>query len=287
MLNMSIKILAPAKINIGLKVFRKNQGEEYHKIESVFQTVNLFDELEVELIEGTDFCKVECDSFELPKSNTFTKTYESFVKKTGKNTSVCVFVKKHIPAGGGLGGGSSDGAYFLKALAELNNIDLTRELAFSVASEVGSDVFFFLGLKNGVGSALVSGRGEIVREIDSRKLNVVLIFPNVFSSTKEAYELIDEAYSKSSLIEEYLDFDKYEENYREGISKWKFKNTFTSVLSLKYPKIAEAMSDLENVGSTFTDMTGSGSVVFGVFETEESAKNAISKLDNKWRCVFA
>lgn len=292
---MSIKILAPAKINIGLRVFEKSFDSVYHNLESIFQTIDFCDELEVEFIDSSSGeCEFLCDSMVLPEINTITKTFDSFAKITGKNKSVRVKLTKRIPSGGGLGGGSSDSASFLRALAKLNDVELTENLAKSVASEVGSDVFFFLGLKNGFGAALVSGRGEVVQEIASRKLYFVLILPDVFSSTKEAYGLLDEFYESlksnsgfDKFSSEYLDYSKYEENYRGDIRNWNFVNSFTSVLVGKYGIIGEAISDLKKVGASFSDMSGSGSTVFGVFEDFDSATKAVSSLKSKWNCVLA
>ena len=294
---MPLKILSPAKINIGLRVCPKNsEYGDFHKIESIFQTVNLFDEIEAEFSDENDSdCIVECDSLVLPKENTLTKTFHAFRKNAGicDSRSVKVRLTKRIPSGGGLGGGSSNAAYFLKLLSELYGVALTRELAFSVAEQVGSDVFFFLGLQNGFGAALVSGRGEKVSEIECRKLNLILIFPDVFSSTKEAYSLVDEFYeSDESALSGYIDFDDYEKLYRADFSEWSkenlgFKNSFTSVLEKKYPLISDAILDLKNSGAVFADMTGSGSVVFGVFDDEKSRSDAMEKLCKKWKCVFA
>ncbi len=301
---MSVKTLAPAKINIGLQVFPKSvEYDGFHKIESIFQTVDLFDELDVDFSDaGKGICQVVCPSMDLPKENTLTRTFDSFrrlssIDENADDRSVRVFLKKRIPSGGGLGGGSSDAAFFLKALAELYGIELTRELAFSVAGDVGSDVFFFLGLKNGSGSALVAGRGEKVDEIECRKLKFLLVFPDVFSSTKEAYSLLDKSYETfenagGNVISTFLPFSDFEGLYRKDLSIWGhekygFKNSFTSVMVEKYPLIGDAILDLKKEGAVFSDMSGSGSTVFGVFEDDASAKNALSALKLKWKCVLA
>lgn len=297
---MFMKILSPAKINIGLRVYPKNsEYGSFHKIESIFQTVNLFDEIEAEFSdENTSSCNVECDSLVLPKENTLTKTFDAFRKNACilDSRSVNVKLTKRIPSGGGLGGGSSNAAFFLKLLSRLYDVELTRELAFSVAEEVGSDVFFFLGLKNGAGAALVSGRGEKVKEIESRKLNLVLVFPDVFSSTKEAYSLVDESYATlENALSGYIDFADYERLYNSDLSEWSknenegcgFKNSFTPVMEKKYPLILDAIRDLKNAGAVFADMTGSGSVVFGVFRDEKSSCLALETLCKKWKCVSA
>lgn len=298
---MSVRILSPAKINIGLQVYPKS-GEYagFHKIESIFQTVELFDELFVEFSDdGMGRCVVSCDSMKLPAENTLTKTFDSFRKFASVNDgrSVSVSIVKRIPSGGGLGGGSSNAAFFLKALSGMYGVPLTRELSFSVAGEVGSDVFFFLGLKDGTGAALVGGRGERVSEIECRKLWFVLVFPDVFSSTKEAYSLLDRSYgileeSGESAVSDFLPFGEFEGLYRKDVSLWGsgglgFKNSFTSVMLEVHPKIKDAISDLRETGAAFSDMSGSGSTVFGVFGDVDSAKNAVASLGSKWKCVLA
>ncbi len=298
---MSVKVLAPAKINIGLQVFPKSaEYEGFHRIESLFQTVGLFDELEVGFSDVRNGgCEVLCPSMSLPKENTLTKTFDSFRKFSSidDDRSVVVSIKKRIPAGGGLGGGSSDSAFFLKSLAELYGVELTRDLAFSVAGDVGSDVFFFLALKEGFGSALVGGRGEKVREVGCRKLKFLLVFPNVFSSTKEAYFLLDKSYEAfenggGDVRSAFVPFSDFEGLYGGNVSLWSdgkrgFKNSFTPVMVEKYPAIGEAILDLKGAGAVFADMSGSGSTVFGVFEDASSAEKAQSALCSKWNCVLA
>lgn len=287
MMDVSVRIFAPAKINVGLRVLGKKEGDTYHGIESIFQTVGLCDEIEVGLVPGRGQCSVSCDAMSLPEDNTITRTYRSFVGLTGCGDSVSVSIKKRIPAGGGLGGGSSDAASFLRALADLNGISLDSVLSDAVAGDVGSDVFFFLGLRSGFGAALVSGRGEVVREIRARDLHVVLVLPDVFSSTKEAYSLLDREYGEEGDVGGYIDFESYEDEYNGAVRGWRFRNSFTRVLSAVHPEIGEAVGALLESGAEFADMSGSGSSVFGVFSSRETASSAASALGRRWRCVLA
>lgn len=289
--NMSgdIFVKAPAKVNIGLKVLER-RADGYHDIESIFQTVDLYDELKVCLIPEENVCRILCEDMQLPESNTLTKTYEAFCAATGKKTGVQVSLKKRIPSGGGLGGGSSDAAYFLVALAELNHLELTESLKDEVASKVGSDVFFFLHCnvdpKKG-GCALVSGRGEVVQPIDPRAdLYFLLIFPDVHSSTKEAYSLVDDAYKAGCEIS-CPPFEELKSLYSKPVEEWDFANSFTPALVNKYPVIGDALKDIKECGADWAEMSGSGATVFGVFKTELAAKNAVLKCQKKWKCVIA
>lgn len=282
-----IALCAEAKVNIGLKVLPK-RDDGFHNIESIFQTVPLSDELEVMLLEDkNEECVVECEEMVLPENNTLASAYKAFNALTGNKNSIKVVLKKKIPSGGGLGGGSSDGAALLKALCELKKVTLTDELADSVASKVGSDVFFFLHCyKNGskTGCAVVTGRGEVVKPISPRNdLHFVMIFPEVHSSTKEAYGLVDMDIASGKTVE-CPDLKDLEKMYNENPENWKFKNTFTPPLSEKYPLIATALEDIRKQGALWAEMSGSGSTVFGVFSSIIEADKAFNNLNKKWNC---
>ena len=282
-----VQIKAPAKVNIGLNVLRK-RADGFHNIESIFQTVDFADELLIHRVPQRG-CTVRCAQLALPSQNTLTATYEAFCAETHCDFGVEVDVQKQIPAGGGLGGGSSNGAALLKGLCELSDTKLTAQLADSVAEKVGSDVFFFLHCgfyEKGRGAALVSGRGEVVQAIEPRgDLSIVLIFSGVSSSTKEAYSLVDEAYERGSEVH-CPHFSELKSLYYSLVGAWKFANTFTPVLVERYPVIGAALQDLKKYGADWADMSGSGSTVFGVFESKASAKQAFLMCQKKWKCVL-
>ncbi|MDE6706145.1 MAG: 4-(cytidine 5'-diphospho)-2-C-methyl-D-erythritol kinase [Treponemataceae bacterium] len=279
-------IRAPAKVNIGLRVLPE-RGDGFHGIESIFQTVDVCDELTVSPLAEKNRCVVECDTAVLPACNTLTATYAAFCQLTGCDAGVHVCLRKRIPMGGGLGGGSSDAAAFLRALAKVHDVPLTDDLADAVAGQVGSDVFFFLHCgKDGTGAALVSGRGDLVRSIAPRTdVHFVLVFPDVHSSTKEAYRLVDEDIRAGNVVS-CPDFSAYEAIYRRSVSHWTFANSFTAPLEKKYPVIAQALADIKKSGAVWSDMTGSGAVVFGVYEAAEASKEAFAKLNRTWRSCF-
>ena len=270
-----ISVSAPAKINVGLKVLPV-RDDGFHSIESIFQTVGLYDELTVKLIDGFGRCEVSCADIVLPKKNTVESAYKAFSEVCGKIKSVSVFLKKGIPSGGGLGGGSSDAAAFVRALEKLNDVKLSDNELDSIAAKVGSDVFFFLHAASG--AAIVTGRGEIVRHIKRRNdLTFLLVFPHVSSSTKEAYDLIDEFYSSGcSMV--FPEVVRLEEIYNSPLNKWTFKNSFTAVLKSKYAEIGNALTELSNVNAPYYEMSGSGSTLFGVFYSVGEAQAAAEKL---------
>lgn len=287
-MSFDVIVNAPAKVNIGLKVLRR-RADGFHNIESIFQTIDFCDELRVRRIPQRE-CVVSCVQMRLPLENTLTKTYSAFLAQTGIDFGVEIGLNKVLPAGGGLGGGSSDGAALLQGLSLLSGIPLTGELADSVAGKVGSDVFFFLHcgfFEKGRGCALVSGRGEVVEAIEPRSdLSFVLIFPGIQSSTKEAYSLVDEAHEsgREVLCPDFLELKRF---YYGFLGAWKFANSFTPVLVDKYPVIGEAIRDILECGADWAEMSGSGSTVFGVFESESAARRALEMCRRKWDCVLA
>lgn len=277
-----IHVTAPAKLNFGLKVLPK-RADGFHDLESIFSTVSLADEIIARETAEKNKCSVKCDLFELPEQNTITKTYGAFKDLVKQDLpGVDVFIKKVIPAGGGLGGGSSDAASFLNALSSLCGTCLTATQKDEIAAQVGSDVFFFLHCEGGRGAAIVTGRGEKVLPIARREdLHFLLVFPGVSSSTREAYSLIDEFYESGNNLE-YPKLDNLEAVYNSSIQNWNFVNTFTRVISARYPKIEQAIFDLKKNGALYTDMSGSGSTVFGVFASKEEAQKARNALSPSW-----
>ncbi len=283
----SVTVLAPAKINLGLQVFSKRE-DGYHNLKSIFVTVGLFDELTVSPIVDRNTCIVECDKMRLPEQNTITLAYKAFCVLTGIDCGVKVSIKKRIPAGGGLGGGSSDASSFIQSVNNLFNTKLSIDSLSAIASKVGSDVFFFtyaLSSNNGKRfdcfepfAALVEGRGEKVHQINCRNdYSVLLVFPQVGVSTKIAYDLVD----KRGLCES--EQFSFEDMYKKPIGTWKFKNDFTVPVCEKFEEVSIALRKVKETGAAFADMSGSGSTVFGIYENRKLAENAKKQLEKKFK----
>lgn len=274
----SFTVRAPAKINIFLNVMPK-RSDGYHGIESIFQKIPLFDELKVQEISESNVCCVECDDMQLPKKNTLTSIYDEFVTVTRSTKGVTVKLTKNIPDGAGLGGGSSDAASFLYALDTMFNTNLDKKTMHAIATKVGSDVSFFLGSD----CALVTGRGEFVEEIPARRdLFFVLVTPEVHSSTKEAYDNLDEwlFYKKEK---RFLNLEHVKDMYYNDVQKWTFFNTFTISQREHFPEISQVLAAVKMTKASFFEMSGSGSSVFGVYLSEKDAQNAYDLLSQKWK----
>ena len=308
-----ITSLAPAKINLGLKVYSK-RADGYHDIESIFTTVNLCDHVTVSLLDKDNECIVRCGSLVLPENNTFVMAYKAFCVLTGIKRGVLVEVTKNIPLGSGLGGGSSDASSFLKSIDILFNTQLGTSDLDLLSGQVGSDVFFFTHALAECKSeadlceynnftAIVRGRGEIITQIVGRSdFSLLLVLPSVSVSTKVAYTLVDKAISrrlalsgendknnkksvKNGFIGDFaLSLDKI---YSKRIEDWSFVNDFTEPVCELYPEIGLAISALKRYGAVFADMSGSGSTVFGVFNDKSDALEAKAKLSRDWQVVLA
>ena len=277
---------AYAKVNFNLRVL-PCRTDGYHNIESIFQTIDLFDELEVSVKEENG-CFVECKSLELPLQNTLTKAYDAFCSIADVSVpGVRVVLKKGIPSGGGLGGGSSDAAALVRALSKICKIKLDENQLDYIADKTGSDVFFFMHCdEDGTGCALVSGRGEVIKKITPRKdLFLLLVFPEISSSTKEAYALVDKQLARGT-ENDFVAFDSLEEEYRKNPSDWRFKNTFTPSLCGVYSDLEAALGTLKNSGADFCDMSGSGSTLYGVFTSKQRAKSNMKLLAATWNCAL-
>lgn len=287
MLNFTEK--AYAKVNFNLRVLPR-RPDGFHNLESIFQTIDLFDELEVSVIEETG-CFVECSSLALPDDNTLTSAYKAFcsvVEPQIKVPGVKVVLKKGIPAGGGLGGGSSDAAALVRVLERLCKVRLSGFQLDSIAAKTGSDVFFFMNCdREGKGCALVSGRGEIVKKITPRTdLYLLLVFPGIKSSTKEAYSLVDSVLDSKESNIAIPELGELEVIYRKNPSEWNFANTFTPSLCGRYSDLTRALGALKKGGAEFCDMSGSGSTLYGVFTEKQRAESCMKLIDNTWKCAL-
>lgn len=287
----SITVPAPAKINIGLQVL-PGRGDGYHGIRSIFTTVGLHDTLTVTRT-GRKGCTVECAQMALPPENTFTKAYKAFCVLTGTDCGFHVKVEKRIPSGGGLGGGSSDASSFLQSIDTLCGTHLPSSVLRDIAGQVGSDVYFFTeALISGSApfAAFVSGRGEHVQQIAARTdLPIVLVFPGESVSTADAYRWVDEWQEQPGHPEPgaFGTMERYVADFASPVGAWTFSNDFTAPVVARVPRIGEALAAVKKCGAEFADMSGSGSTVFGVFETEKSALRAAEELSGEWRAVPA
>lgn len=259
-----IKLLSPAKINIGLRVLRE-RIDGYHDIETIFHEVKLFDEIEMEISDKVEF---ESDSEEIPRGfeNLCLKAVKIFFESFGIHSGVRIYLKKRIPVGAGLGGGSSNSATVLKGLNILFNVRTDDEHLCELGSLIGSDVPFFIK----GGTAYATGRGEIIEPIDIEvPYKIVIVYPGVKISTAWAYENLKlrDHEGKESLKRIFMENINNPPELRKLI-----ENDFEELVFSHYPIVQGVKQRLYKLGSVFSLMSGSGSAVFGFFEEIDEGK---------------
>ncbi len=242
----TIKVQCPAKINLTLKIVNKRE-DGFHNIESIMQTINLYDYLDITVIES-DITKIilEGNSDEIPydKSNLVYKAAELFLTSTKlKNYEIHVHIEKNIPVSAGLAGGSTNAAGMLFALNKIFNNIMNDDELNDLCAKLGSDLNFCL---NG-GRAMTRGRGEIIEPKEFRQLNINLIKPiGLGISAKEAYTSFAQKTST----------DNNRHLRRE------FVNDLEWAIIDKYPELQEIRKKYPT-----SVMTGSGSTYFSTRET--------------------
>ena len=250
----------PAKINIGLSITEKRQ-DGFHNIETVFYQIPLCDFLTVETAETNATQKLDfsCDGIELPGNephdNLCCKAYRLL------DADCClpptrIHLHKVIPAGAGLGGGSSDAAYTLLALNDLFQLQISSEDLLQYASQLGSDCVFFLQGNPAFGS----GKGDILEPVilSLAGYRILLVKPPVSVSTADAY---------SSVIPRKALYH-LPTALQAPVRKWRDTvfNDFEESVFSKFPEIGGIKEKMYREGAVYAAMSGSGSSVYGIFE---------------------
>ncbi|MGQ8338717.1 4-(cytidine 5'-diphospho)-2-C-methyl-D-erythritol kinase [Sunxiuqinia sp. A32] len=246
-----------SKINIGLNITEK-RPDGFHNLETIFYPIQLQDVLEV----------VESDAFEysasgIPvdgdgKDNLVVKAYE-LLKRDYKLPPVKIHLHKNIPAGAGLGGGSSDAVSMMKMLDQLFQLKIQPNKLFDYALSLGSDCPFFIDPR----PVFARGRGEVFTDVQVNlsSFHLILVKPSVHVSTAEAYSQVEPHKSRLSL----------NGLVKFPVTKWKgnIQNQFESSVFAKHPEVKEIKNRLYDEGAVFALMSGSGSAVYGLFRSEK------------------
>jgi 4-diphosphocytidyl-2-C-methyl-D-erythritol kinase len=250
-----------AKLNLGLKVLGR-RPDNFHDIETVFLPVDLCDVLEI-IVAGDHRFSFTSSGMEIPgdaEQNLCVQAYRILLAQYGI-PPVKIHLHKIIPTGGGLGGGSSDGAFALKLLNRMFSLELSGEELMGYASKLGSDCSFFI--RNI--PAFADGRGEELRGIkmDLSSFIFVIAVPEMGVSTKEAYAWIDQHSGDTGLSGEHHPFF----SGTLGIEQWNstLQNDFEAPVFSRYPGIQKIKETMYERGAVYASMSGSGSAVFGIF----------------------
>lgn len=253
-------ILYPnAKINIGLHVV-ESHPDGYHNIETVFYPINLHDSLHIQKSETATDYNLSISGMQIsgdPEDNLIIKALR-LIQADFEIAPVDISLHKQIPFGAGLGGGSADAAFMLKALNELFDLKLSTENLEEYAAKLGADCPFFI--RNEPVFAAGIGNEFTPVELSLKGYSIVLVKPDIFISTPEAYAGVIPQAPVASLKELVL----------LPVEEWKNQivNDFEKSVFEKHPKIAELKDELYRLGALYASMSGSGSSVYGIFKEE-------------------
>lgn len=293
----NLRLLAPAKINLFLEILGK-RSDGYHEIETVMQTVNLYDRLEIkETIQNG--IKVISDHCSLPqnKTNLVYQAAALIKQYCVIKQGVRVFINKRIPIGAGLGGGSSDAATTLIGLNRLWHLGLAHNELTVLAARLGSDVPFFI---NG-GTALCQGRGEIVFPIACKqKYHYLIILPEQSASSARygqdkpplviSTSVIYQNIKKRYLTKKPQNINIFISTLLRGSVKQlghRLFNRLEQVVFRKYPQMRSLYKVLKQIGFAGVMVSGSGSSILGLGVTSGQIDRGVKKIRrNKLGRVF-
>ena len=261
-------LFPPAKLNLGLHVVGK-RDDGYHNLESIFLPLGWSDILEVLVDESVapGELRTTWTGLDIPGDSEDNLVVKAHRLLASQHTlpGLSAHLHKVLPMGAGLGGGSADGTYMLRAINELCGLGLTREVLLELAAQLGSDCSFFVDAV----PALVTGRGEHVSPVRAtwtEGLWVVVCNPGIHISTAEAFEGLTPR----------LRNVEWEALLHQSVSSWsdEIQNDFEAGACIRHPEILDLLQSMRKAGAAYVQMTGSGSTVFGLFEDEAQAQNA-------------
>lgn len=251
-----------AKINLGLNVVNK-RADGYHDLETVFFPVPICDRLEIEVSANkTSLCLMGAPLEGNPMQNLVMKAYMA-VRERHPIPEVNIKLEKRIPSQAGMGGGSSDCAFTIRALNEMFNINMSDDEMRSIAAKLGADCPFFISpipsFAQGIGERLV----PIPLSLEGYWIAVVK--PPVSVSTREAF----------SRIIPKLPIERCDKIVLGDMSKWKERltNDFEESVFSIYPELADIKQRFYDMGAFYSCMSGSGSAIVALFEKEPPTLN--------------
>lgn len=272
-----MKVRAYGKINLTLDVLGRRE-DGYHLLDSVMQTVSIWDELEIQHSHEPGV-HLQCNRESLPtdSKNTAFRAAKFFLEETGlQKEGVYVFIRKFIPSRSGMGGGSADAAAVLRGLNEMYGTNLTEERLMSIGARVGADVPFCVA----GGAARCTGIGADVEPVAYMPdCWLVVCKPPTGMSTPRAYALLDQ-YPLSSTQATPRMLEALAAGNLRRIARC-LANRFDETIRLAPVRVLKRTM-LES-GALGAMMTGSGSGVYGIFESEQLARSAMRQLEGKGR----
>ncbi len=274
-----VVIKTPAKINLFLYITSKKDNG-YHEIESVFQTVSLYDVLYA--YPSNKFSLHIKGEYSLPvdENNTIIKT-KNLLEENGINVPpMDLFLVKNIPYGAGLGGGSSDAAGFIKLLKKLG-VEINEDTERNILSMVGADCPFFIK----GGAAIVKGIGDIIEPVELPEFSLILMKPPFEVSTSWAYKEFDKK-SLTNINTSYkISFQDLISSLKYGEPLIRSVNDFERIIVDKYKSVQEMVNYLWELELPIVSLSGSGSALFAVVRNENDINRIREKVESYvgWR----
>ena len=269
-MNCCARLFAPSKINLFLYVLRKRQ-DGYHELFTSFLKISLFDEVIIQKKEGKRAISLDVSSeynLSSDKDNLCYKAAEAFLDTFKRDWTIDIRLKKNIPIGAGLGGGSSDAAATIRILRSFlpKDISPSNEKIFDLGSQLGADVPFFLYddtfcVAKGIGDKIISKK--------TPNFYFVLINPNFSVDTAWVYKNLRLTISKDDTI--------FAED--QDLERFLWHNELENVVVESYPEIGYIKELLLKNGALASMMSGSGSSVFGVFKDKKEAIKAKQEIE--------
>lgn len=281
MLGKTLTLPAFAKINLSLRVLGK-RPDGYHEIRTVFQTIDLHDKLSFTITDNAHII-LSCDGRRMPSGaeNIVCRAAAALQQRCGSDQGAYIRLEKKIPVEAGLGGGSSDAAVTLLALAHLWRASATETDLFEIAGGLGADVPFFLK----GGTALGTGTGKDLTELpDAADKFMLVVKPNASISTAAAYKALNAGSLTTAEAKTILSSSQRNE-FLDNLDSEALQNDFEPVIFGLEPEIKRAKAALIRAGARSALLAGSGSAVFGIFDSGDAQERAIQaiELESGWR----
>ncbi len=274
-----MRLTAPAKVNLGLRLLRKRE-DGYHEIETFFHTLAWGDELLIEPAGEISLTVVTAPDALFPEmfqdvpadSSNLVWKAATLLRDRLEMPGVSVTLMKRIPPGAGLGGGSSDAAAALKGMIDLFELNVSDEEILNMAVELGADVPFLLS----GGCALAEGIGETLTAVTPvTDIPVLILLLPFMVSTQWAYDSAGLSEEKTACYGGYL---AEKGDFADILSSIDLRNDLEEPVIKAYPDITGSLSALRDSGAFFVSMTGSGSAAFGLYYSDDDAAEAAGKL---------
>lgn len=264
------------KINLSLEVLNK-RDDGFHNIDTIMQFVDVFDEIDIDTTNSNTI-EIICDEEGFPKdeTNLIYKGWEALKVFYEGNPGIRVKVIKNMPISAGMGGGSSNCACVMEALNELWELNLNKEKLQEISKDIGSDVPYFFEDR----TLRATGRGfdfhDMIELVD---IPILIINNGCKVSTPYVYSRVEMAKKRK------MD-DLVKSLNRGEIKKELFFNDMTKVSAEVCPEIQNIIDDMYKLDAKVSLMSGSGSTVFGIFDSYEECNNAYNLLRIKYRYAF-